>query len=230
MSKSFDPQHDAEFDRYAHRYDELHTASIKASGENTDYFAVYKQKFVERILGPSYSQPVLDFGCGIGNLTRFLTQSFREVYGYDPSSESLSIAKQRAPEAQFVSDESLLQSKYFGAIVLANVLHHVPPQERIHLLKKATSLLSPGGKLIVFEHNPLNPLTCRAVADCPFDADAVLLYPWELRTLLRTVGLQSVRRDYIVFFPKALSTLRFLEPYFKHLPLGAQMCVWGTYA
>jgi hypothetical protein len=60
------------------------------------------------------------------------------------------------------------------------VLHHVPPADREALLARVATKLAPGGKLVVFEHNPWNPLTRKVVAECAFDADAVLLPPTEI--------------------------------------------------
>ena len=188
---------------------------------------IIKQKYLERLLGPGFHQPVLDFGCGIGNLTRYLTRSFSVVHGYDPSTESITRARERAKGATFTDDEAALPREHFGAIVLSGVLHHVPPRERRKLLSTVIDLLAPGGRVVIFEHNPLNPLTRRAVADCPFDDNAVLLYPWEVNRLLRAAGLRDVEREYIVFFPHLLAGLRPLEPRLSWLPIGAQVCAWG---
>src|SRR5580704_15022578 len=125
MSESFDPSHQAEFDRYATSYDAMHAESISASGEGTEYFAIYKQKVLERRLGHGFDRPVLDFGCGIGNLTRLLVDSFPTVHGYDPSSQCVKLARERTPRAAFFEDTEDLPKSHYGAIVLANVLHHV---------------------------------------------------------------------------------------------------------
>jgi hypothetical protein len=37
------------------------------------------------------------------------------------------------------------------------------------------SRLKEDGHFIIFEHNPINPVTRHLVKNCPFDADAVLL-------------------------------------------------------
>lgn len=228
MGTSFDPQQSAEFDQHAGGYDDMHRASIKASGEDPEYFAVYKQKFVERLLGPGFDRPVLDFGCGIGNLTRFLVESFPTVEGYDPSAESARVAAERAPRAKFYDSTGAIPRGKYGAVVIANVLHHVPPAERPALLATIAELLAPGGRVVIFEHNPLNPVTRRAVAACPFDDNAVLLWPREVKSLLGSAGLSNIDLDYIVFFPKALSGLRGLEPKLAWLPMGAQVCGWGV--
>ena len=73
-----------------------------------------------------------------------------------------------------------------------------------------------------FEHNPFNPLTRWVVAHCEFDDDAVLLWPRESAGYLAAAGLSDPRRDYMLFFPKALSALRGLEASLRWCPLGAQ--------
>lgn len=62
--------------------------------------------------------------------------------------------------------------------------------------------------LLLFEHNPWNPLTRHAVANCPFDENAVLISAPEMRKRLRTAGFRNVRIDYRLFFPGFLSALR----------------------
>jgi SAM-dependent methyltransferase len=227
MGESFDPQNSSEFDRYAQSYDALHAASISASGESTEYFAIYKRKVLERLLGKGFDRAVLDFGCGIGNLTSILGGSFPTVHGYDPSSASADIAKTRAPKSTFFDNPEELPKDFYGAVVLANVLHHVPPANRPGLLNTIYEVLGPGGRLVIFEHNPYNPLTRRAVAACPFDDGVELLHPGEAKRLLKKARLSAVELDFIVFFPKALSVMRPLEPRLAWVPLGAQFCAWG---
>ena len=68
-----------------------------------------------------------------------------------------------------------------------------------------------------------------AQAEFRSDLDgASLLYPWELKRLLRAAGLSAVALDFIVFFPRVLRAIRPLEPFLAWLPLGAQVCAWGT--
>jgi SAM-dependent methyltransferase len=216
-----------DFDRHARSYEAVHAENLGPSGEPPAYFAGYKQRMVERILGRGFPAPLLDFGCGIGALTALLAGSFRRVDGYDPSRESLALARARAPSARFFHRLDALPSRHYGAVVLANVLHHVAPAGRAGLLRAVAALLAPGGMLIVFEHNRLNPITRRVVSACPFDDGAQLLHPREVKRLLREAALLEVRLDYIVFFPRALRLLRPLEPWLARLPLGAQVCAWG---
>jgi SAM-dependent methyltransferase len=215
---------EAKFDAYAKDYERLHRNNITASGEQPAYFADYKVDCISRLVGADYDEPVLDYGCGVGSLTERLIRRFSRVSGFDPSATSVAEARARAATANFYDDRESIPKAHFGIIVLANVLHHVPPAERVKLVSSLAECLQPEkGRLVVFEHNPYNPLTRRAVATCEFDDDAILLGPVELTRLLTSSGLVGARRKFIVFFPHALSGLRGLEPHLGWLPIGAQV-------
>jgi SAM-dependent methyltransferase len=215
------------FDRYAQSYSQAHAASVRASGEAPEYFAQHKLDCLLR-LGAVRAQRVLDYGCGTGSLTRLLTQQFQAVSGYDPSLRSLEEARSAAPSVRFHQAESDIPDAAFEVAILSGVLHHVPPLERSRVLESVVRKLCVGGRLFVFEHNPYNPLTVRAVRACEFDDDAILLPPGELRGLLRGAQLGSLRQDYVLFFPRALRRLRPFEPLLRWCPLGAQTLTLGT--
>jgi SAM-dependent methyltransferase len=210
------------FDRHAETYHDAHAASITASGESTTYFAEYKLRCLERL---GAEGPILDFGCGIGNLTEQLVKTYGDVHGFDPSSESLRMARPRAPGAVFHEDLDAVPPEKFATAIVAGVLHHVVPAERTELLTQLKSKLKAGGRVVVFEHNPWNPLTRQVVAKCAFDDDAILLWPWQVKRVLREAGFVDIDLRYIVFFPKFLAALRPLEPKLSRLFVGAQtMC------
>jgi len=217
----------AKFDDYAKSYDALHNQNLEASGEPLEYFSAYKRACLER-LGAPRGEPLLDYGCGIGNVTRALSEGFDEVHGYDPSAESLKVARERIPNATFHASLDAVPGSHFASAVLSGVLHHVPRPERLSVLAEVRNKLRPGGRLFVFEHNPLNPVTRHTVATCPFDDDADLLWPWQAKKLLARAQFRDVSLDYIVFFPRPLAPLRPLEPRLGWLPLGAQLLLVGT--
>lgn len=216
-----------EFDAYAGSYEDDHRSSVAASGEDPAYFHDYKVSCLAR-KGVSTDGPLLDFGCGIGNLTERFVTRYREVHGYDPSAKSLAVAKERAPGAVLHDDAKTLPKEHFETAVMSGVLHHVQPNARVDLLRTVRGLLRPGGRLVVFEHNPLNPVTQRAVAACAFDDDAILLWPWEAKGVLLESGFSDVSLEYIVFFPRPLAFLRPLEPRLSGLMLGAQQMLVAT--
>jgi len=215
------------FDYYASQYDRLHADNVAISGEETDYFAYYKVECLQR-KGVARDAKILDFGCGIGNVTSKLSERFTDLTGYEPSPLSAEQARARAPRAKIHQELDAVPNAEFDVAVLSCVLHHVPLPERTGVMQQVLSKLRPRGRLFVFEHNPLNPVTRHAVSTCAFDDDAVLLWPWEAKRLLQNSGFSAVELDYIVFFPKPLAFLRALEPKLGWLPAGAQQLVIGT--
>lgn len=215
------------FDDYARSYDSIHNQSVAASGESLEYFAEYKLACLTRA-GAPLGEPFLDYGCGIGNVTSVVGRAFTDMHGYDPSSECLRVARERMPSATFYADQAAVPASHFATAMLSGVLHHVPRPERIPTMKGVREKLRPGGRVFVFEHNPLNPLTLHAVRTCDFDDDADLLFPWQAKRLLRDAGFTNVKLDYIVFFPRPLAFLRRFEPKLGWLCGGAQMIVTGT--
>lgn len=220
----------AEFDSYAEKYEELLAHSIKLSGEKPEYFAAYKASYLARLVPPDVGR-VLDYGCGIGMLTNQLRLCFpkAQVDGFDPSPGSLArVSPLLLAQGSFESDPTSLGSEY-DLIVMANVLHHVKPAKRRNLVSEVASRLAPGGRLVVFEHNPYNVLMRWAVAQCVFDEDAILLRRKESTLYLKWAGLKATS-DYIVFFPRWLHWLRWLEQHLYWCPMGAQYVVVGTRA
>jgi hypothetical protein len=80
----------------------------------------------------------------------------------------------------------------------------------------------------IFEHNPMNPLTVRAVNSCEFDENAVLIQPWTLRRRLRQAGFVQTRLRYRIFFPHAARSLRGLERALRWCPGGAQYSIFAS--
>ena len=230
MSKTDVP----EFDRYADRYTDLHSASIKASGEEPSYFSRYKAQYMAARLGPEeVARPMdlLDFGCGVGNSIPHLREAFPQahLYGVDPSGESVHLAERaHADKALFQTndrDQLPYDAGSFDLVQVACVFHHIHPEQREGWMREIHRVLRPGGEVFLFEHNILNPLTVRAVRDCPFDEDAILLPRNESLDLVRAAGFAKVSARYIVFFPASLAVLRPLEPWLGLIPLGAQYVV-----
>lgn len=219
----------AEFDAFAATYEQTLDASIGITGESFDYFAQYKAAYIARNVASLGPARILDYGCGVGLLSKHLHTLMPEkrIDGFDVSEESiLRVGPELQLQGAFTSEECLIGRDY-DVIVIANVLHHVQPQDRAELIQRVAARLRAGGKLAVFEHNPLNPLTRRAVSRCAFDGDAILLPQGETRGYFPDREFR-VRRDYIVFFPHLLSWLRPLEPFLAWCPLGAQYAAIAT--
>lgn len=227
-----------QFDRYADEYTALHRQSISASGESPEFFAEYKVRNVRRDIDaePAAARGalrILDFGTGVGGSIPWFVRYFPDaaLTAVDVSQRSLEIARGRfTGTAEFVSfDGSTLpfEGGRFDIAFAAGVFHHIRHDRHAACLRELHRVLAPGGRLFVFEHNPRNPLTRRAVRDCPFDDDAVLIDAGRMGERLARAGFSDVGTRYCVFFPRLLRALRPLEQGLGWCPLGAQYYVRG---
>jgi SAM-dependent methyltransferase len=222
----------AEFDKFAEEYLSTHRKNIACTGEDPEYFSRYKIEEVRRRWdSEKRKEPdaILDFGAGIGNALPFLASRFPSaaITALDVSRRSLEIAERRNPGmATFVlhdgSQNFPLPRGAFDLVFTSCVFHHIPPEEHVGLFSQLRLLLKPGGVMIVFEHNPINPVTRYIVATCPFDEKAVLIPARSLVQRQRQAGFSHIRVAYTGFFPGSLRALRPLEPFMAALPIGAQ--------
>jgi SAM-dependent methyltransferase len=212
-----------DFDDYSADYDALLHESTKLYADDSEYFARYKVDLVLSVASRPVKR-VLEYGCGTGRNISHLEEAFpdAEIVGTDVSQASLRVAAKDHPRTCFEVESDGLELGLFDLIFVAGVFHHIPPPERGGAMATLARRLAPGGSLHVFEHNPFNPLTRRIVNTCPFDADAVLLKPAELRRLMLDAGLDLRLKSYCLFVPPRLSWLMPLEKYLAWLPLGGQ--------
>jgi 2-polyprenyl-3-methyl-5-hydroxy-6-metoxy-1,4-benzoquinol methylase len=217
------------FNQYARDYKSLLDRSVQMSGDSAEYFCEYKARYIDRIVGPRFSGKVLDFGCGVGLLAARLKQHLptAAVHGYDPSPESIRLIPPDVAATGHFSDNLGDFDADYQLVVLSNVMHHIAQVKREQTIVDIVAHLAPGGKLILFEHNPWNPLTRWVVRHCPFDEGVVLLRPRTVSAYFRRATLTVSRHDFVVFFPKMLSVFRAFEPWLSWLPAGAQYAVVG---
>lgn len=224
----------SEFDRHAENYRELHERNISISGEEPAYFANYKMHDFTALvneIGLPMDGRYLDFGGGIGASIRPFCEHMPQarLVSADISAESLALSKQihgDAVEHVWMPDATLpfATAEFDGAFACC-VFHHVPHEQHLNLLSELRRVIKPDGLLMIYEHNPYNPLTVHSVRTCPFDENAVLVNASQLLRVSVAAGLRTYKRDYRVFFPAALARLRPLENRLRWFPLGAQYFV-----
>lgn len=230
-----EPMQEAEFDRFAEAYRAQLSGVISASGEPADFFAEYKVRDIAGVVAaqgmPSKGLTILDFGAGIGNSVPFFRKHLPgcEITCTDVSKKSLALGKARfGADAAFVHAEGgdlPFPDAAFDIILVACVLHHIGHAEHAAVLGSLRRRLTARGRLFIFEHNPLNPLTVRAVNNCAFDENARLMTSWSLAKTLATAGYSAIDTRYRIFFPGSMRKWRFLERYLRWCPLGAQYCL-----
>ena len=220
----------AEFDRFADAYYEQHRDNVAVTGEGPEYFAEYKIRQLRRIVeGQAIKvSRIWDFGSGIGNSIPFFRRYFPDaaLTSSDVSERSLALSRQRYPQSgdyvQIENDRIPSEADAVDVVFSACVFHHIPHGEHLMWLEELYRITRPGGLIAVFEHNPLNPLTVRAVNTCPFDVNAKLILARTLTRRLAAAGWASCRAEYNLFFPRRLAWLRPCEERLGWLPIGAQ--------
>ena len=216
---------EAQFDRYGDEYEQFVEQSIGWSGVDHAFFVEAKARhllrLVRRYVGDPARARALDVGCGIGVTHRYLS-GIGELHGVDASDVSIGRAREENPEVEYaVADAASLpyDDGAFDVSFAIGLLHHIPSESRDAVVRELVRVA--GALAVVFEHNPLNPLTRVAVDRCAFDEDAVLLGPRELGGRLRRAGANRLDQRYILFLPWRGNALRRAEDVLRRVPLGA---------
>lgn len=231
----------AEFDAFAATYAGGMDNSVKAlvGGSSDDFLAVKLDWLLRHVLPPEQQRvglKLLDYGCGRGDLLSLMARrGIRlDMYGSDISSGMLKEGAkiwpaQLAPGPQFLQQDGAkvpLDDDAVDLVIISSVLHHVPIEARNAVYAELRRVLKPRGRVVVFEHNPFNPVTRYVVAHTPIDEHAILVRAREAEDGLRAAGFAEFRTDYIMFAPPRLGTVaRQIDGWLAWLPLGAQYAV-----
>ena len=152
-----------EFDAYAARYDEALAAGLSITGEDKDYYARGRMRWVAgrlAALGVASPTTVLDFGCGLGNATPLFIEELgaRAVVGVDVSEGLLDRAREafaNEPRAHFATIEAHDAPASADLAFVNGVFHHIPVADRpgaLRLLRPLERLLARlplGGQYLV---------------------------------------------------------------------------------
>ena len=227
-----DPQQSAvasEFDQYKDSYKEAVNDAVAFSGFDVDFFTTVKADQLlataGTVLGECRALRALDLGCGIGNYHVRLSGQLGELSGIDVSPSCIEVARARNPAVDYQvydGDRLPYQDATFDLVFTICVMHHVPPKMWPRFTAEMYRVLRPGRLAMVFEHNPLNPFTRHVVNSCPFDRDAVLLWPRNLMGLFLDAGFSDVKTRSILTVPPRGKGLKLLDEHLGRLPFGAQ--------
>ncbi|MDO8662391.1 MAG: class I SAM-dependent methyltransferase [Candidatus Omnitrophota bacterium] len=227
-----------EFGSYARRYPEIINLTSAITGEKYEFFIRFRVSLMKRKLTGNGAHTginrILDFGCGIGAAGKILEDAFPQaaILGVDSSEKSVIEANhQGLSRSDFICSEgeALPLADASVDLVYSNgVVHHTPLERRGAVLRELFRVVRPKGQVFIFENNPANPLMMRAMAKSPLDSDAQPITPKELSRLFENCGFRIARSGYYFLFPHCLRFLRWGEPLFEQLPLGAQYFVWGV--
>jgi SAM-dependent methyltransferase len=111
-------------------------------------------QWMSEVIAPYVTGEVLEIGCGIGNISRFLLAAGHPVVGLDLSSDYIQYATERLGQRGFegyVADITgvlppSVSGRQFDTVVMLNVLEHIENEELA--LRRIAGLCRPGGRLV----------------------------------------------------------------------------------
>jgi SAM-dependent methyltransferase len=219
-----------DFDSFAESYEHEIAAAIRFAGIPHRFFLEAKLDHLLNTLRRRFHDlpqlRVLDLGCGTGLVDQLLKAHLPKLVGVDVSEKMLQAAKFRNPEIDYhQSTDDILPfgDRSFDVVFAICVWHHVPPERWRNFLSEIFRVVAAKGVLLIYEHNPWNPLTRLAVSRCAFDADSILLTPRQAAKNIRSAGFAGVTTDFLLFLPFRSHFTEFCErKILRKIPIGAQ--------
>lgn len=167
---------------------------------------VWRNALVE-LISPKDEDVLLDIGAGTGSLAVYLARrnAATRYFGIDPDQHAIEIARAKARRAGI---EAEFARKLFAADAIADwptpnlatlclVLHQVPLDEKLRLLREIHAVLQPGGRLYIADYGEQRSWLMRklfratiqkldGMADTQPNADGILI------TLMSKAGFSDV--------------------------------------
>ena len=142
--------------------------------------------------------PVLDLGCGRGELLALLRDAGVEARGVDADADMVAYARGeglQVEQADLVAHLESLPDASLGGIFMGQVVEHLPPPVLLRTLELAAAKLRSGGVLVAETINPLSPLALRSYfADL---THAQPLVPETLALLARQAGFATTELRFL---------------------------------
>jgi SAM-dependent methyltransferase len=223
-----------DFNRYKDTYRDEVQRFISFSGQDLDFFTEMKVRYLlssaTRHVGPAEDLRCHDVGCGVGLTDTLLAPCVRELHGADVADDLIVKAAQINPTVHYKAYDGKrlpFQDCSFDIVFAICVMHHVPAAARGDFIRESARVVKQDGMVIIFEHNPFNPLTQFVVSHIPLDAGVELIRRKKMRGLMMENGLSVIDEKYIIFFPFRGRLFAKLENFLYRVPVGAQYYVAG---
>jgi len=155
----------------------------------------------QRIYAPLFQNrpgPILDVGCGRGELLSLLDRQGTPCYGADPDPAMVEAVRQSGARAYPLDALAVLREALpgsLGGIFAAQLIEHLFPGELLGFLRLAQERLADGGLLVL---ESLNPATLGVLAKSYYrDLDHKQpIHPEYLKLLLEAIGFEQVQVHY----------------------------------
>jgi O-antigen chain-terminating methyltransferase len=106
--------------------------------------------------------PVLDLGCGRGELLALLREAGVEARGVDANVDMVAFARGEGLDVEQADLlEAIARANDVGAVTALQVVEHLPPSTLVRFLGLAHAALRSGGLLVLETINPVTPAALR---------------------------------------------------------------------
>jgi SAM-dependent methyltransferase len=155
---------ESNFDRIADDYDDSLPAHV------VDHYLEKRASFV---IEHCPRGSALDVGCGTGALAARLADAGYEMVGVDPSEGMLGVLEQRTSKVRGVRGSGTaleFPDSSFDLVYCVAVMHHIAePEDVRQTLFEMVRVTRPGGRVLIWDHNPRNPYWRLLMARVPQD-------------------------------------------------------------
>lgn len=187
----------AHFDAIANVYDESLPPHV------VEHYLRKRVRYVREHCPPGRG---LDVGCGTGTLAGRLAGAGFAMTGADPSSGMLDVMRARAPEVTAVEASGTalpFPDDAFDLVLTVAALHHIAEPAAVRAtLGEMARVVRPGGRVVVWDHNPRNPYWSHLMARVPQDTgDERLIPEGEVLAGLRGAGGRILASDQLGLVP-----------------------------
>lgn len=213
------------FDEIADEYDDALPPHVVAH---------YLDKRVRYLVGQCPRGRGLDVGCGTGVLAGRLAAEGYTMTGVDPSQGMLEVMAAERPAVEAIRGEGAhlpFDDGTFDLAITVAALHHVASVQAVRdTLVEMVRVLRPGGRIVIWDHNPRNPYWKHLMARVPQDDGSERLVPEEeILGGLLAGGAQVIHTSQLGFVPdfvppSLLPALRRVEAVVERTPGLRRLC------
>lgn len=158
------------------------------------------------------SENILDFGSGRGEFLELLRENNLEGIGVEINPVLVRICHEKNLNVKLTDGETFLKEKqkeYFDGIFCSQVIEHIPPANRLEIIKLMMSGMKKNSYCII---ETVNPLSLYALSQTYFlDSSHLLpMHPETLRFMAKIAGFQTIE-------------IKFLHPVPEKMQLSAKI-------